>query len=33
LESQTAGSRARDDGVEAPPLVVDLDDVAGLDAL
>jgi hypothetical protein len=33
LERQTARSRARDDGVEAPPFVVDLDDVPRLDAL
>jgi hypothetical protein len=33
LERQTARSRARDDGMEAPSIVVDLDDVTGLDAL
>jgi hypothetical protein len=33
LERQTARSRARDDGMEAPSIVIDLDDVTGLDAL
>jgi len=33
LERQAARSRAGDDGVEAPPVVVDLNDVPGLDAL
>jgi hypothetical protein len=33
FKRQTAGSQPRDDRVEAPPFVIDLDDVPDLDAL